>query len=64
METKKQLCFGKVKEVTETENNILMPLSPLDYRATHFFATIIYDLTRLGYDKKDFEFLFSSFQFF
>lgn len=50
---KKPLCFGRVKEVTEVEGNILMPLSPLDNRATHFFATIIYDLVKLGYEKKD-----------
>ena len=58
---KKPLCFGKVKEVTEIEDNVLMPLSPLDYRTTHFFATIIYDLIKLGYEKKDFEFYFKDF---
>jgi len=58
---KKPLCFGRVKEVTETEENTLMPLSPLDHRGTHFFATIIYDLVNLGYKKKEFEFYFKDF---
>jgi len=61
METKKPLCFGRVKEVTQTEENTLMPLSPFDNRATHFFATIIYDLVKLGYEKKEFEFYFKDF---
>jgi len=58
---RKPLCFGRVREVTQTEENTLMPLSPLDYRATHFFATIIYDLVKLGYEKKEFEFYFKDF---
>ena len=66
METKKQiikksLAFGRVREVKEVEENVLMPLSPMDYRATHFLATIIYDLVKLGYEKKDLEFYFKDF---
>ena len=60
-ESKKPLAFGRVREVTELKDNVLMPLSPLDYRATHFFATIIYDLVKLGYEKKDIEFYFKDF---
>jgi len=58
---KKPLAFGRVREVTETDEYVLMPLSPMDYRATHFFATIIYDLVKLGYDKKDLQFHFKDF---
>lgn len=58
---KKPLMFGKVREVTELSDKVLMPLSPLDHRATHFFATIIYDLVKLGYTKKDFDFYFKDF---
>lgn len=58
---KKPLMFGKVREVTELPDKVLMPLSPLDSRAAHFFATIIYDLVKLGYTKKDFEFYFKGF---
>lgn len=58
---KKSLAFGRVKEVTETGDYILMPLSPLDYRTTHFFATIINDLVKLGYEKKEFEHYFKDF---
>ena len=63
METKKRkpLVFGRVREVKEVEENVLMPLSPMDYRATHFFATIIYDLTKLGYEKEDLEHYFKDF---
>jgi len=61
MKKKKPLKFGRVREVTEKEKEVLMPLSPLDYRATHFFATIIYDLVKLGYEKKDFEYYFKDF---
>jgi hypothetical protein len=57
----KELAFGRVREVTETEENVLMPLSPLDSRNTHFFATIIYDLVKMGYSKKDFEHYFKDF---
>ena len=53
MQVKKPLSFGRVRETTELDNVILLPLSPLDERATHFFATIIYDLAKLGYTKKD-----------
>lgn len=60
-QNKKPLMFGKVKEVTELSDKVLMPLSPVDNRSTHFFATIIYDLTKLGYVKKDFEFYFKDF---
>ena len=57
----KPLMFGKVREVTEVTDEVLMPLSPMDNRSTHFFATIIYDLVKLGYAKKDFEFYFKDF---
>jgi len=58
---KKPLAFGRVREVTEIEGNVLMPLSPLDNRTTHFFATIIYDLVKLGYEKKDLKYYFKDF---
>ena len=61
MNKKKPLCFGKVKEVTEKKDMVLMPLTPLDQRGTHFMATIIYDLVKLGYTKKDMEFYFRDF---
>ncbi len=61
MKEKKPLRFGKVKEVTETDEYVLMPLSPLDNRGTHFMATIIYDLVKLGYAKKDMRFYFKDF---
>ena len=57
----KTLRFGKVTQVTELDDMVLMPLSPIDNRTTHFFATIIYDLVKLGYTKKDFEFYFKDF---
>ena len=60
-EQKKPLCFGRVGEVTEKKDMILMPLTPLDERGTHFMATIIYDLVNLGYNKKDMEFYFKDF---
>ena len=58
---KKPLAFGRVREVTELKDKVLMPLSPLDNRTTHFFATIIYDLVKLGYEKKDLEHYFKDF---
>ena len=57
----KPLCFGTVREVKEVDETVLMPLSPMDERSTHFFATIIYDLVKLGYVKKDVEFYFKDF---
>ena len=57
----KPLSFGKVREVKELDKVVLIPLSPIDDRATHFFATIIYDLVKLRYAKKDFEFYFKDF---
>jgi len=59
---KKPLAFGRVREVKETKDYVLMPLSPCDYRASHFFATIIHDLIKLGYEKKDFKHYFKDFQ--
>ncbi len=58
---KKPLSMGRVKEVTEKEDYILLPLSPLDHRQTHFFATIIYDLVKLGYKKEDLKFNYGDF---
>lgn len=52
---KKRLAFGNVNEVKEVGDKILMPLTPIDNRYIHFFATIIYDLTELGYKKEDFK---------
>ena len=58
---KKRLAFGRVKEVTVTKEYVLMPLSPMDFRGTHFFATIIHDLIKLGYNKEDFKHYFKDF---
>ena len=58
---KKPLAFGRVSEVTETEECILMPLSPMDDRASHFCATIIYDLVKLGYEAPDIVYYFKDF---
>ena len=51
----KPLALGHVKEVMETEQNILVPLVPLDDRQTRMVATIIYDLNKLGHSKAEIE---------
>lgn len=61
IETKLPLAMGRVNEVTVKDGTVLLPLTPLDARGTHFMATIIYDLHKLGYDKKDMEFHYKDF---
>ena len=58
---KKTICFGRVNEVKIIKDRVLLPLTPLDNRGTHFMATIIYDLVQLGYNKKDIEFYYKYF---
>jgi len=54
-EKMKPIMLGQVNEVKEMDDKVLIPLSPMDERSTHFFATIISDLVKLGYEQKDIE---------
>lgn len=44
----KPFVLANVGEVTETDDEFLLPLIPLDHRTTDVLATILYDLMCLG----------------
>jgi len=47
---KKPICPGRVFEVTETEDYVLVPLIPIGRSfSEHLILTIAYDLMKLGY---------------
>jgi len=51
---KKPVLFGKVGEVTEQEERVLVPLFPMGHdESQRFMRTIVYDLLKLGYEKEE-----------
>jgi len=51
---KKPILFGKVGEVTEQDERVLVPQLPLGHPKTpDFLRTVIYDLLELGYKKEE-----------